>query len=339
VLLRNLENGATRVRDVAYGDTVHWGRLADCWLAEESAVESTALTLLALQAIDPQHPDIPAATHWLVLNRQSGHWTNTRDTALAVLALSRTLDRASGRISELEVDILLNGRPLQRLKIDRQALLSPDLIMTLDSTDLRPGQNELELRRVRGAGPLYAVALASAWTKSEAVKPSGHLASAGRVFVRHATRPTLLRTLEVTPTLLDDGGTASVGEYVTAHVRLNFPHSLNYVIVEEPKPAGCEPVNPLSAWDARLVTVDADAPPGSTVTDGASRIVYREEHDEKSVFFLHSVPAGASELRFHLRAIHPGDYRALPAYVEAMYVPEVRANSDARRMRIAGYEE
>lgn len=334
VLLRNLENGANRVRDDAYGDTVHWGRLSGSWFPENSAVEATALTLLALQEIDPQHPDIPAAAHWLVLNRRSGHWTNTRDTALAVLALSRTLVRAADSAATQEVELLLNGQPLKRLTINRQTLLSPDLVLTLDPAALRPGENEIALRRVRGDSPLYAVALASAWTASNAVTPHGHLASADRIFVRKATRPTLLRTLEVSPTLLADGGAAIVAENVTAHVRLNFPHALSYVMIEVPKPAGFEPVNPLSAWDARLVTVATEAHPGSTDTDGPARLVYREEHDGKSVFFIRSVAAGTSELRFDLRAIHPGDYRALPVYVEAMYVPEVRANSDARRIRI-----
>lgn len=88
----------------------------------------------------------------------------------------------------------------------------------------------------------------------------------------------------------------------------------------------------LSGWDARLLRTDAaendkkDAPEG--------RAICREERDDKSVFFLDHVPAGTWEIRFGMRATTPGDYRALPVEASAMYVPEVRANSGARRVRI-----
>jgi len=336
ILLRNLENGAIRASDDAYGDTVHWGKAAGYWRAEEGAVESTALTLLALREVAPEHPDIDAAVHWLVLNRRAGRWTNTRDTALAVLALSRTLTRTRDEPPELEVDVFLNGKPYRNLKIDRTALLSPTLTLSLPPSELKAGENVIELRRIRGEGPLYATALASSWARGDSVRPTGHLAAVNRSFVRQASRPTLMGTLQITPTPLDAQNAAAAGERVTAHVRMSMPHALDYVMVEVPKPAGCEPVNPLSGWDARLVKVDpADASTAASLPAHEGLPVYREEHDDKSVFFLHHVPAGEWNLRFDLRAIHPGDYRALPVHVEAMYVPEVRANSDSRRIRIS----
>ena len=52
------------------------------------------------------------------------------------------------------------------------------------------------------------------------------------------------------------------------------------------------------------------------------------------MFFLDHIEAGTWEIRFGMRATTPGDFRALPVQASAMYVPEVRANSDARRVRI-----
>jgi len=68
--------------------------------------------------------------------------------------------------------------------------------------------------------------------------------------------------------------------------------------------------------------------------DEKGRAIYCEEHDDKSVFFLDHIEAGTWEIRFGMRATTPGDFRALPVQASAMYVPEVRANSDARRVRI-----
>jgi uncharacterized protein YfaS (alpha-2-macroglobulin family) len=120
-------------------------------------------------------------------------------------------------------------------------------------------------------------------------------------------------------------------------------------MVEVPKPAGCEPLNPLSGWDARMRRVEtsdgftsgkasavgsAGASASNSKDPDEGRAIYREERDDKSVFFLDHVEAGTWEIRFGLRATTPGDYRALPVQASAMYVPEVRANGDARRVKI-----
>jgi len=76
----------------------------------------------------------------------------------------------------------------------------------------------------------------------------------------------------------------------------------------------------------------------ATATEGAKpaerQRIYREEHDDHSAFFLDHIDAGEWEIRFTMRAVTPGDFRVLPAKVEAMYAPEIRANSDARRVQV-----
>ena len=160
---------------------------------------------------------------------------------------------------------------------------------------------------------------------------------ATRSFVRQKQEPTLLGTLRITPEPLPADGKANAavtGEQVTARVTLIVPNELEYVMVEVPKPAGCEPLNPLSGYDATLreVTSAKDQVPSNSAAEGRS--IYREEHDDQSVFFIDALAAGDWEIVFSLRATTPGDFRALPAEASAMYVPEVRANSDAQRVRI-----
>jgi len=329
VLLRNLENGAERVRAADLGDTVHWGRSAGYWRAMDGAVESTALTLLALIEIDPHHSLIEPAVNWLVLNRRSAQWRSTRETAFAVLALTRALVVRGEAQPDAEVEVSLNDRAMQRIKLTRETLLAGPIDLPLDAAQLRPGDNRLTLRRVAGRTPVYAVALGSSWTRGDAVKPASHLIEVARAFERQKARPTLAGVLRIDAEPLSPGGTLAAGEQVKARVTLTVPNELEYLMVEVPKPAGCEPLNPLSGWDAQLVRVQAGA-----AADGRARSLYREERDEKSVFFLDHVTAGTWEIRFGLRATTPGDFQALPVKTEAMYAPEIRANSDARRLRI-----
>ncbi|MDR2673355.1 MAG: hypothetical protein LBC18_00400 [Opitutaceae bacterium] len=267
--------------------------------------------------------------------------------------------------------------------------------------------------------------MVSAWTRGDAVKPAAHRIGAAREFVRWKAAPTLIGGLLLDPEPIAPGGSADngeggagktaarAGEQITAVITLDAPNALEYVMVEAPRPAGCEPFNPLSGRDARLMRT-GDSKPGwsagssgsggshetagsggsgrnhesggsgwsggshesggsggsgrnhesggsggsggsgetggvlndlNIVKSGSNREpggsdendglpIYREEHDDRSVFFLDRLDAGRWQIRFPMRAVTRGDYRALPAEVSAMYAPDIRAHTDARRVRI-----
>lgn len=350
ILLGNLANGAERGSAGGLGDTVHWGAMQNDWRATHGAVESTAVTLFALLELDPQNPLIESAANWLVLNRRSAHWASTRDTTFAVLALERFLQARGGLDASGELEVHANGRVLQRVRYDRASWLTADSSIAVPATALRVGKNEITLHRSTGAAPVYAVALASSWAASEGLQPATSIIAVARGFERQKAEPTLIGTLRITPEPLPSSGQAATGEQVTARVTLTVPTELEYLMIEVPKPAGCEPLNPLSGWDARLMRVEpaenssptrsgarSIAPASRTVLppdDDPGLTIYREERDDRSVFFIDHLESGTWEIRFGLRAITAGDFRALPVEATAMYVPEIRANSDARRLTI-----
>ncbi len=335
-LLRNLDNGVQRSSAAGLGETVHWGAKRDFWRATESAVESTALTLLALLEADPHNPLVDPAAHWLALNRRSAHWSSTRDTAFAILALNAWLSAHGDLDATGEIELLVNDTAVHRFAYTRASLLESPTHFDIPLSALRGGTNEFTLRHSAGQNSVLATALASSWARGSEVQPASHLIETSRRFVRQKAEPTLLGELRITPEPLDPAGIVRPTEQVTARITLTVPNALEYLMIEVPKPAGCEPLNPLSGWDARLVRLPAlsvDDPKNASTPD-PGRPLYREEHDDRSVFFLDRIEAGTWELRFALRAVTPGDFRALPVTATAMYVPEITANSDSRRLRI-----
>ena len=50
--------------------------------------------------------------------------------------------------------------------------------------------------------------------------------------------------------------------------------------------------------------------------------------------FIDHLPQGIWEIRYDLRAEVPGKFHALPLLGSAMYVPEIRANSDELRITV-----
>ncbi|MDF9826490.1 uncharacterized protein YfaS (alpha-2-macroglobulin family) [Ereboglobus sp. PH5-10] len=349
VLLRNLENGARRVRADGMGDTVHWGSTSGYWRAADGAVESTALMLIALLRIDAAHPHVEPAVNWLVLNRRGTAWENTRATAFALIALNQYMKQRAGESAGAQMEILINGNTWRTITLDLAALLAGETCeLPIDAPLLRENDNAITLRRLSGSSPVYAVALATAWARGDSLKPASHLVAVSRDFTRQKVTRTVTGAVRIDPMPMSGSeNAAQAGEQVVARVKLDVPNDLEYVMIAVPKPAGCEPINARSGWDARLVRVDGKKDPiadefddddDDDFDDESARVrghrIYREEHDDHSAFFLDHVEAGEWEIRFTMRAITPGDFRALPVKVEAMYVPEIRANSDARRVRI-----
>ncbi len=114
-LIQNLENGVKRdarpdtsvlvagtPTNAGVMGTAHWGEDGVWWRWSDGGIEATAWGLRALLTIDPQNKLIEPVSNWLIKNRRGAQWSNTRDTAMVVLAMNDYL-RLSGELKpELE---------------------------------------------------------------------------------------------------------------------------------------------------------------------------------------------------------------------------------------------
>jgi alpha-2-macroglobulin len=92
---------------------------------------------------------------------------------------------------------------------------------------------------------------------------------------------------------------------------------MDYVLFEDMKPAGCEPLEQLSGF-----------------TFGEGLYAHSELRDTKVAFFIDHMPLGRHALRYRLRAETPGTFHALPTNGYAMYAPDVRALSDSELLTV-----
>jgi uncharacterized protein YfaS (alpha-2-macroglobulin family) len=116
---------------------------------------------------------------------------------------------------------------------------------------------------------------------------------------------------------IKNGDTVKSGEILQVELKVSSDNNYTYLAFEDMKPAGCEPVQVRS---------------GGKGQEGFYS--YMELRDEKTVFFVRSIEQGEHLLRYRLRAEIPGVFHALPTKLFAMYVPELRANSDEILIRI-----
>jgi uncharacterized protein YfaS (alpha-2-macroglobulin family) len=62
---------------------------------------------------------------------------------------------------------------------------------------------------------------------------------------------------------------------------------------------------------------------------------YMELRDERVTFFVRQLARGQHSISYRMRAEIPGKFSALPTRASAMYAPELRANSDEFKVKIA----
>jgi len=342
VLLRNLLDGCTRTTDRNLGELAQWG-IAQSWLyADDSPAECTALTLIALERLQPQHPLAAPAAHWLALNRLSGNWSNTRATSFCIQALSLYLLSTGEAAPDAGLELELNGKACGRVRFDADTLAGGPVSIPLIQTNLHPGTNTLTLRRLAGSSTVFADILAETWATGEGARAGGNLLALARGLTEQVPAERLDGKVLLKPRVVPLGATVGAGRVLHATIALRAPQTWEYLMVRIPKAAGCEPLNPLSGWDARLsplpkgiyerIVESAHAP--ADLPSGG-RTFYREEHDDCSLVFIDELPAGDWLLTLPLQAVHAGDFRLLPATIECMYVPAIRANTAASRLRIS----
>jgi uncharacterized protein YfaS (alpha-2-macroglobulin family) len=345
--------------------TAHRGEDGIYYRWSDGGVEATSFALRALVAIDPQHKLIEPVTNWLIKNRRGAQWSNTRDTAITVLALNDYL-RASGEAkADVEYELLVNGNPVITKHVTADEALSAPSRFVIDRKFIRDGANEILVRRKTGSSPLYFAAHASFFSLEEPVKAAGNEIFVRREYYKLVGHPTLLKGYTYDRLPLRDGETVLSGERVEVVVTIEAKNNYEYLLFEDLKPAGLESVEvrsggPLSARELKAGATERKfaaasnvnrkgqlahasrnySRPDSVETEagnytGRAEFVYQELRDRKVALFISRLPQGVWEIRYELRAEAPGAFHALPMLGHAMYVPEIRCNDEELRINVA----
>jgi alpha-2-macroglobulin len=330
VLIENFDNTARIDRET---QTASWGRVRGWWWWYDSGLETTAMVLRAYLAVEPKHKYIPMIIRWLVRNRQGSRWYSTKDTAQCVYALAEYL-QASGELDpDMTVEVVVDGKLRNRLRITKANVLAVDASTLIGPDGLAPGPHTIKIHK-RGRGYLYVSSYLRYYTREDPIKGAGHEVTVARKYIRlvpkevektravwdrkqrkHVTEK--YKTIQYDRVEVRPGEELPSGTLLEVCLQIEAKNNFEYLLFEDPKPAGCEPVDLVS---------------GSTY--GGGTYANMELRDERVVFFATYLSQGVHKLAYRLRCEIPGTFNALPTRAEAMYTPFVRAISDSDRMAV-----
>ncbi|MBI3878676.1 MAG: alpha-2-macroglobulin [Verrucomicrobia bacterium] len=254
-LIENLENGVKRDErpdaSVLIGGTApankgvmgtaHWGEDGVYWRWSDGGVEATAFALRALLTIDPKNPLIEPVTNWLIKNRRGAQWSNTRDTAIVVLAMNDYL-KVSGELKpELEFSVFVNGSKVADRKVSGADVFNAPSRFTVDPKLIKDGANEIRIKR-NGDGAVYFAAEAKFFSLEEPITPAGNEIFVKREYYKLVGRPTLLKGFVYDKVPLKDGESVKSGERIETVLTVETKNNYEYLLFEDLKPAGFEAV-------------------------------------------------------------------------------------------------
>jgi uncharacterized protein YfaS (alpha-2-macroglobulin family) len=356
ILVENLENGVKRddrpdqsvlvggkVENAGVMGTAHWGEDGIYWRWSEGGVEATAFALRALLTIDPQNKLIEPVTNWLIKNRRGAQWSNTRDTAIVVLAMNDYL-RTSGELKgDLEYELTVNGKFIAKQKITGVDVFNAPSRFSIDPKLIKDN-NEVRIKRTRGEGPVYFAVEGKFFSLEEPITAAGNEIFVKREYFKLVGRPTLLKGYVYDKQPLRDGESVKSGERIETLITIEGKNNYEYLLFEDLKPAGFEAVEvrsgeSLYASELKSGAVERKFVAGKPVIEepdftGRQRWVYQELRDRKVALFLDKLPEGVWQIRYDMRAEVPGKFHALPVMGHAMYVPEIRCNGAEERVNV-----
>ncbi len=135
------------------------------------------------------------------------------------------------------------------------------------------------------------------------------------------------------------------GDLVSVDLMISIPTSRHYVVVDDPIPAGFEPVNTQLAT-ASTVDADDNKRAKSVVSrfygnssfywySGSRWSFYHKElrHD-RAVFYSTYLPPGKYHVSYKAQAIATGEFTAMPALAQEMYNPDTYGSDVERDIKI-----
>ena len=313
-LLTLLAGRAHRATAMAY-----WSDKAKYEDWSRNEVEITAWALRAFLAIEPQHPLVGESVRFLVTHRQGTAWDSSKDTAAATIALADYVSASGEAQARYRVQVWVNGQSVRTADVETKDFDAPDLVIKLKAKDLRTGPNQIRIAK-EGAGVLWYAAALRYYTTAEPVPPSGRDLTVRRSYWRLVSRTQRDGTIAYVPVRLGEGEELRAGEVFEVRLDLRLRLPAEYVVVEDPLPAGCEVITegPQQGYDYSW----------NYWWSG------QEIHDDRVALFAGRVEPGRSTLTYRLRAELPGDLHVMPSRIYGMYLPDLAGNGREDRLKV-----
>lgn len=259
----------------------------------------TSIILDAFHAVEPDCADVERIRQWLILNKTNNDWGTAVVTTQTIAS------------------ILTSGKPLK---------------MNTRGTAIHIGDTLLEPQSEEYATGAFTEQITSMLAKPATMtvdRQADYPSVGGVVMMRRLPMDSVGAigcqevTVEKSLTVFDGSQWVAasdfkVGDKVRVELTLRVEDDLSYVVIEDLRAAGLEPVGQLST---------------PILSEGL--YFYRENRDSQTNIFIDFLPRGTYRLAYELYASQAGSFASGVAQVQSQYNPVVAAHSSGMTVNIS----
>ena len=299
------------------------------WRWYGSEMEAHAFYLKLLTLTEPKSTKASRLVKYMINNRRHAtYWNSTRDTAYVIEAFAEYIKTSGEDKPNMTVELLVDGKVRKTVKINKDNLFSFDNKLVILGQKVTTGKHTVELRK-KGTGPLYFNAYLTNFTLEDHITRGGLEIKVNRKYFKlvpvdkkikvEGSRGQAVdqRVEKFERKELKNLATLKSGDLVEIEMTIESKNDYEYIIFEDMKAAGFEPVEVRSGYSGN---------------NGLG--AYMELRDERVSFFVRRLARGKHSMSYRMRAEIPGKFSALPTKASAMYAPELKANSDEIKLKI-----
>ncbi|MGH2345260.1 MAG: hypothetical protein ACRDG4_08540, partial [Chloroflexota bacterium] len=294
----------------------HWRDASHDWQMMEDDTSATAVILDALVRLDPGNILSQGAARWLLARRVNGAWDSTQSTALALRALVDYAVRVQPAVGTGPFSIQVNGKTVGSGTITT-ANRGHAQTFTVPVAALAAA-NKVKIQ-LRGGGTIsYNILL--------------------RTFAPITTSPAISHGIVVSRRYEAVGGShGQAGSDLRVVLTITAPEDLYYLRIEDPLPAGAEPVDPT----LRTTSVLSNLTSRTVIPKGTNDLGWYTTHvellDNQSAIFADYLPAGTYQYSYQIHLTSAGTYHVVPTQAHELDVPDVYGQSTGKLYTIAAH--
>jgi uncharacterized protein YfaS (alpha-2-macroglobulin family) len=289
----------------------HWEEKEVDYWNWNTDTRTTAIILDAMSKLDVNNPLNANAVRWLMSSRTDGHWMGTQETAWTIMGLTDWMVASGELAADYTYGVAFNDKPVGEGQANQETLLQTTKMRIDISEMLKDEVNRLVISREDGPGNLYYTAFLTVELPVDqiTVMDNGVLVKRDYFLMDDPSKP-------ITQ--------AEQGQLVLVRLTVVAPHTLHYVVVNDPLPAGLEAV------DQSLETNQQGAAPNQIKWDdlvnkgwGWWLFDHIQYHDERVELSAVELPPGTYVYSYLARASAVGSFQVVPPTAHEFYFPDV----------------
>ena len=285
-------------------------------------IDTQASYLKLLSKVDPRGKRAAWLAKYILINRKhASYWTSVVDTGLCVEALCEFIQKSGEAAPEMKVEVLFDDKVLKTVSINSANMFDIDNSIKLSGQKLTSGKHKIEIRR-HGEGTVYFNTYLSYFTMEDFIKRTGLDLKVSRQYFKllpvkaqSDARGSRGQALKVgvekyKRVKIEDFTKILSGDLIEIEFTIESKNDYEYIVINDGKPAGFEPVNVLSGYTQNNLSA------------------FVEMRDTLVRFYIRSLSRGKHSMSYRMRAVTPGKFIALPTVATGVYAPELRCNSN-----------